>query len=462
MFWITIISGDIVHLKIFGQHTILLGTYQAARDLLDKRSVIYSDRPPLIMAKLTAFTEWATTLVEYGPRWRTHRRALHQELGAEFVSKYRTVQLQIAHELLRKLLQDPTHFLKHIEMALAATSLRVAYGLELSNGNEKYLRMLRTLNEIGVEFMVPGKFLVEAIPALQHLPTWFPGADFKRQAIGVVPRVRQLVRGVFEAGKSNMESGVVHESILTRILQSSGQQDQDSIAETEDLCASVAATVYTAGAETTEASIQAFFLAMALHPDVQKKAQAELDEVIGSGRLPDFSDRQSLPYVNALIMELVRWHIVTPTGLPHTTIQDDEYNGYFIPKGSVIVPNVWAYSRDPSCFPEPELFSPERFLRDGEIDKDVTSPYDFIFGFGRRICPGRHLADAALFIICSSILHVFEISPPVAADGTLKPLEAKFSDDLITSHPEPFECEVRARSAETAALVISTHLMEDG
>ncbi len=66
--------------------------------------------------------------------------------------------------------------------------------------------MLRTLNEIGVEFMVPGKFLVEAIPALQYLPTWFPGADFKRQAIGVVPRVRQLVRGVFEAGKSNMVS----------------------------------------------------------------------------------------------------------------------------------------------------------------------------------------------------------------------------------------------------------------
>lgn len=95
------------------------------------------------------------------------------------------------------------------------------------------------------------------------------------------------------------------------------------------------------GVKQTEASIQAFFLAMALHPDVQKKAQAELDEVIGSGRLPDFSDRQSLPYVNALIMELVRWHIVTPTGLPHTTTQDDEYNGYFIPKGSVIVPNVW-------------------------------------------------------------------------------------------------------------------------
>ena len=83
---------------------------------------------------------------------------------------------------------------------------------------------------------------------------------------------------------------------------------------------------------------------MALNPEVQKKAQAELDSVIGSSRLPEFSDRDSLPYLNALIKELMRWHVVAPTAVPHAAIQDDVYNGYLIPKGSLILANLWYVS----------------------------------------------------------------------------------------------------------------------
>ena len=90
--------------------------------------------------------------------------------------------------------------------------------------------------------------------------------------------------------------------------------------------------------------MQAFFLAMALYPEIQKKAQQQLDEVVGGRRLPDFSDQRDLPYVNALVKELLRWHCVTPIGVPHSTTADDEYNGYFIPAGSIVTPNIW-YAR---------------------------------------------------------------------------------------------------------------------
>ena len=91
----------------------------------------------------------------------------------------------------------------------------------------------------------------------------------------------------------------------------------------------------------TNAAMQAFFLAMALYPEVQKKAQEELDAVVGSGRLPDFSDRPSLPYISAIVKELLRWHIVTPMAVPHRVVADDEYKGYFIPAGSIVVGNTW-------------------------------------------------------------------------------------------------------------------------
>ena len=89
--------------------------------------------------------------------------------------------------------------------------------------------------------------------------------------------------------------------------------------------------------------MQAFFLAMAMYPDVQRKAQEELDRVVGEGRLPSFEDRGSLPYLNALVRELLRWHIVLPMGMPHRAIADDVYNGYHIPAKSTVLVNLWYY-----------------------------------------------------------------------------------------------------------------------
>lgn len=139
---------------------------------------------------------------------------------------------------------------------------------------------------------------------------------------------------------------------------------------------------------------------MALFPEVQEKAQAELEVIVGRSRLPDFSDRPSLPYINALCKELVRWHIVAPTAVPHTLIRDDEFRGFWIPKGSLLIPNLWyaprasmcrclltqlrAYSRDPEIYPNPEDFNPDRFLKDGKLNSQVRDPYQFVFGFGRR------------------------------------------------------------------------------
>lgn len=98
----------------------------------------------------------------------------------------------------------------------------------------------------------------------------------------------------------------------------------------------------------TMASLRAFLLAMTMYPDVQKKAQVELDGVVGHTRLPDFEDRGSLPYLNAVVKELTRWHVVAPIGLPHAALEDDEYNGLFIPRGAMIISNFWCEKSNPT------------------------------------------------------------------------------------------------------------------
>jgi len=198
---------------------------------------------------------------------------------------------------------------------------------------------------------------------------------------------------------------------------------------------------------------------MAMYPEVQKRAQAEIDAVIGTSRLPDFSDQSSLPYVTAITKELLRWKIVVPLGLAHSNTTEDIYDGYYIPKGTVFMVNVWSILHDPAIFPDPEAFIPERFLKDGQlnVDPSILDPATVAFGFGRRICPGRHLAENSLFIIVSSVLAAFNIAAPLDADG--KPVE--LAGDVTVgflSYPVPFKCRITPRSVQATDLVLESGL----
>jgi len=130
--------------------------------------------------------------------------------------------------------------------------------------------------------------------------------------------------------------------------------------------------------------LQTFFLAMVLNHDVTKKAQEELDRVVGQERLPDFADKDNLPYINAVVKELLRWGPPIPIGLPRRVMQDDVYRGYFIPAGATVIEKIWAVCRDLDIYPDPEAFNPDRFLKNGEINPLIFNPEDKVFGSGRR------------------------------------------------------------------------------
>ena len=123
---------------------------------------------------------------------------------------------------------------------------------------------------------------------------------------------------------------------------------------------------------------------MVLNPDVVRKAQEELDRVVGKEHLPDFSDKDRLPYIDALVKELFRWNPPLPVSVPRRVTQDDVYRGYFIPAGTTVMENIWAVFRDPNLYPDPEVFNPDRFLKDGEINPLIFNPEDRVFGTGRR------------------------------------------------------------------------------
>ena len=189
-----------------------------------------------------------------------------------------------------------------------------------------------------------------------------------------------------------------------------------------------------AASETTTSSMYWWMLAMVAFPETQRRAQAELDAVVGRGRVPSFSDLPSLPYLRAMVKEVLRWRPVLPVGIPHCSIEDDWYEGMFIPKGSMCLVNVGLCNQDPDIYGEDAaLFDPSRHLTpDGTAlapcPQDTQDEGHVVYGFGKRRCVGRHVANDTMFIAFAVMLWAMQIVPAKDENGREIPVDV---DDYI-------------------------------
>jgi cytochrome P450 len=149
-------------------------------------------------------------------------------------------------------------------------------------------------------------------------------------------RLNQTAEQPYEFVKQQMREKKAKTSFLSQAIEQIGLD-----AHLDHVHKWSAASMYLGGADTTVSSLMIFFLAIAMFPDVQKKAQEELDRVIGSGRLPFSADKVQLPYIDAVVKETHRWHTIAPMALPHCSTKEDSIRGYRIPKGAMILPNNW-------------------------------------------------------------------------------------------------------------------------
>ncbi|KAL8940344.1 MAG: hypothetical protein Q9216_002856 [Gyalolechia sp. 2 TL-2023] len=190
----------------------------------------------------------------------------------------------------------------------------------------------------------------------------------------------------------------------------------------------ILATIIAGGVHTTSSILQTFFKIIAFHPGVARKAQLELDQVVGPSRLPTWEDKSVLPYTTNLIKELHRCCGIAGLGVPHATSRDDIYRGRFIPKGAGVIPNLTALHHDEELYPSPDAFEPDRFKEHcSDSAESAKLPnyrqHDhFNYGFGRRLCPGIHIAEQSLYIVISRVLWGFDIQEKA---GCLLDMSAK-------------------------------------
>ncbi|KAF9270162.1 cytochrome P450 [Marasmius fiardii PR-910] len=429
--------GPVFHLRLFNKYTIVLNSAQAALDLLESRSNIYSDRPYSVFlhkVQNRSFSVFQMSL--HHPRFRIYRKLMHSGLGPRAVHSYRPLQVQEANILLRALAETPKEFVAHLRRNAGALILKVTYGYEVSGDYDAFIQLVERAFKIQAN-TVARPFPVEFFPLLRFFPSWFPFTEFKR----VAKMLRELrpEERPFLWSKRLIDSGEYVDSFVSRFLRPEdgaipGEEDIDIL----KWCA---AALYVGGADTTVSAMTSFVYLMVTNPEVQARAQADIDHVTNGDRLPTPDDEVSLPYINAIIKEALRWAPVAPLGLRHRVTQEDTYNGFRIPEGATVIGNIWAITHDPELYPDPDKFNPDRHLgENAQMD-----PFKFVFGFGRRACPGSYLAERSLFLNVANMLAVFSFEKETDSNGrVLEPPKEWYGG--VTSHLQQFPCAIKLRA----------------
>ncbi|KAH9059342.1 cytochrome P450 [Lactarius vividus] len=446
--------GALTHLTLFGQHYLVINSFDTAVKMLDAKSTIYSDRPTfLVLGEMMGWKN-GVAVASYGERLRDLRRLLHQVMGTPAsVTKLIPVIEREVHRFLQRLLDaPPDQFAKNLRSAVNAATFDFTYGYKVHGLDDPLINLTELASKQFARASMLGSFVVDVVPFLRHVPDWFPGTGWKQVGREWGENVRALVDIPFELVRDRRAAGVSAPSFTD------GNFTEGMTEYQEDLVKWAANAITMGGTDTTVSTVTTFFLAMTVYPETQRKAQEELDAVVGTHRLPTIDDRERLPYLNALLKEVLRWGPATPLAGPHRVTRDDEQDGYLIPEGTTILVNVWGMMRDESVYSNPQVFNPERFI--ASETKSAEADPRACFGFGRRVCPGVRVAEGSLFLYFATTLATYQISKAVDESGAVLEPRVQYTSFLM-SHPMPFPFTIKPRSEQATALIKSLPITDD-
>jgi cytochrome P450 len=400
--------GDIFYTKIGATDYIWLSSPKAVKDLMDKKSGVYSSRPHLPLAQDVASGKSRQLFMPYGPSWRNLRKHSHALLNLNASKKYMPVQNFESKVVLQELLDQPDQFYTINRRYSTSVIMLVSYGYRIPSFKDPLISKIFSVLEHLSLMMEPGAFAVETFPALAVLPEFLVG-NWYSWGKKAFAHDSKIYLELWETLKKTTKEGTARDCFCKDFYL--GDPEKNGI---DDLLAAyTCGGLIEAGSETTATTINNWMLAMTLYPEEMKKAQEEVDRVVGADRLPDWDDEKDLPFIRAMIKETLRWRPVNKYGMYHSSTEDDWYEGYFIPKDSVVVLSWWyvcespyqarraasyqchgrAIHRDPIRYPEPDEFRPSRYLgKDLSAAEyiNINDPYDrdhFAYGAGRFVSP---------------------------------------------------------------------------
>ncbi|KAH8805047.1 cytochrome P450 [Xylogone sp. PMI_703] len=442
--------GTIVGLKFGTQNVVILNHYKHVKELFDKRGALYSSRPEnFIGNELICPRNVHILLLPYGEDWRKQRKVVQALLNLTAVNHMLPVQSAEASQTLMDLCYDPEGYYDHIRRYSTAVILATVFGQRGARFNSPKVQALYHAQDRFTAILEPGAAPpVDAFPFLRYLPDFM--APWKREARAIRQEQSSLYFALLNETKSIAQERH-SDCFMAKLLAEQEKHQLD-----DEHLAYLGGILMEAGSDTTASTLLNFILALTKYPNVLIQAQKEIDMVCGDKRSPSIEDLDELPYLSACLSEVLRWRPVAAGGIPHVLIQDDVYEGYVLPKGTILFANTWAINRSKEEYNEPDEFIPKRFLNNkfGTINlataDDDHRRVTYGFGAGRRVCPGQRLAENSLKINMAKIVWAFNIT--AGASDVNTNIETAYTDGFLTA-PAKFPVRFTPRSEKHKLII---------
>ncbi|KAI5859431.1 cytochrome P450 [Durotheca rogersii] len=443
--------GSLYSVWLGKQLVIVISSPDVAKDLMVSNGAICSSRKDMYIKSQTIFAGRGITATPYNDTWRRHRRIANAWLHQKAVDKFTSVFDREATDMVNCLLEasqsgaalvNPQSFAGRCSLN---NMLSIVFGVRTASVQDP---LVSTALRLGREFMNctgPVSNLIDFLPLLEYFPSEVRSRgqklhhDLVETYGGMIERINQCM----SLGKE------VPDCLASTLLRIREEEELDDL----DM-AMITSAFMIGGVETTASIMQWFQALIPSYPEIQQRAQEELDSVVGRDRLPDIKDEQHLLYCRAVIKEVERCYNPFWLGTPHATSEDLVYKGQLIPKDTVLVLNTWTIHHDEVRFPEPDKFNPSRYLNDTLTSAQSSNLADanqhdhWMFGAGRRICPAICVAEREIWLAISRMLWSFhmETAPGHAVD-------LKQYDGLSGRSPVPFKIRLRPRDGNVAKIL---------
>uniref|UniRef100_A0A8D0GJD0 Cytochrome P450 family 2 subfamily D member 113 n=1 Tax=Sphenodon punctatus TaxID=8508 RepID=A0A8D0GJD0_SPHPU len=403
---------------------VVLSGYEIIKEALCQKPEDFSDRPILPLTR-----ELGILFAKYSLSWKEQRRFCLSTLRNFGLGK-KSLEQRVTEEagfLCSEFSAKQGHpFNPHILIKNAVSNVicTMTFGDRYEYKDETFLELMHLLEDLMKSLSSFLTQVVALVPVLSHIP------GPHRKAWQLHHEFLDFIRKTVKEHKESRDPAFARDLIDSFLEEMEKNKGNPETSFNETNLLHIALDMFAAGTETSSTTLRWGLIYMVLYPDIQKKAQKEIDNVIGRDRPPTMEDQVNLPYTNAVIHEIQRYGDILPGALPHMAYQDTEIQGYFIPKGTIVIINLSSLLKDEAVWKKQHQFYPENFLdSDGQfVRQEAFLP----FSTGRRVCLGEQLAKMELFIFFTSFLQHFTFCIP---PNQPRPRENGYFSIIMSPHP---------------------------
>ncbi|KAK3697323.1 hypothetical protein QZH41_004723 [Actinostola sp. cb2023] len=427
--------GDIFTLYLQGDRIVVVNTASIAREALIVRKDDFSGRPYSFVGDFFTRGSKDIAMGDFSPRLVYQRKLVHNALRLymPYVEDVLTKEFQELSKRLKAANGNPIDPKNDLLLTVLNVICEMVFGQSYSMDDPEFLKIVE-FNKVGFRLISPVS-IYNMFPWLLYLPT-----QTARDFYWVRDMQREILDRKFLQHKETYDKQVIRD-FADALLKAKEELGEEDIILTDDHLIMTINDIFSAGSETVITTIRWLIACLVNYPEVQCKAQAEIDTVIGRDRLPVLEDGSKLHYLQAVIKETHRFCTIAHLSLPHKATCDSTLNGYHIPIDTVVIFNVWAMHHDEKEWERPHEFDPSRFLDcDGHVINAAGIKSYLPFSAGRRVCSGEALAKKEIFLVASRLLHEFTFTNPVGS--ALPDLVGEVG---MNHFPKPFQVRVIER-----------------